>query len=248
MIYMGSKNKIAKYIVPIIQSAINKSGYTTYIEPFFGGANVIDKITAKYRIGYDINPYLIALFNYVVKDNGNLPNEISRQEYYAVKSYPKDYEAWFVGCVGFLASYRRKFFGGYAGEHHDKKRKRNPYDEAKKNLLKQCPNLKNIDFITSNYRCLRPSKCVIYCDPPYENTTKYNKTDRFNHYEFWELMRQWSRTNIVFISEENAPSDFKCIWEHQVHRTLNNNKKCAIEKLFVHETVFNLWKLGEIDD
>lgn len=45
MVYMGSKAKIADYIVPVIQSYIAVSGSRTYIEPFCGGCNVIDKIT-----------------------------------------------------------------------------------------------------------------------------------------------------------------------------------------------------------
>lgn len=42
MKYMGSKAKVARYIVPIIQKQIERSGYETYLEPFCGGCNVID--------------------------------------------------------------------------------------------------------------------------------------------------------------------------------------------------------------
>lgn len=37
MNYMGSKSRIAKYIVPIIQSYIDNNNINTYIEPFVGG-------------------------------------------------------------------------------------------------------------------------------------------------------------------------------------------------------------------
>ena len=37
MKYMGSKAKVARYIVPIIQEQIERSGYETYLEPFCGG-------------------------------------------------------------------------------------------------------------------------------------------------------------------------------------------------------------------
>lgn len=33
MKYMGSKAKVARYIVPIIQEQIERSGYETYLEP-----------------------------------------------------------------------------------------------------------------------------------------------------------------------------------------------------------------------
>ena len=49
MVYMGSKAKITDYIVPVIQSHIAVSGSRTYIEPFCGGCNVIDKIRAQNR-------------------------------------------------------------------------------------------------------------------------------------------------------------------------------------------------------
>lgn len=37
MKYMGSKSRISKYIVPIIQKYIDENGIKTYIEPFVGG-------------------------------------------------------------------------------------------------------------------------------------------------------------------------------------------------------------------
>lgn len=40
MKYMGSKSRIAKYIVPIIQKYIDENRITTYFEPFVCGANV----------------------------------------------------------------------------------------------------------------------------------------------------------------------------------------------------------------
>ena len=36
MKYMGSKSRIAKYIVPILQKCIDDNNITTYIEPFAG--------------------------------------------------------------------------------------------------------------------------------------------------------------------------------------------------------------------
>lgn len=42
--YMGSKSRMAKEIVPIIQSYIDSNTINNYYEPFVGGANVIDKI------------------------------------------------------------------------------------------------------------------------------------------------------------------------------------------------------------
>lgn len=38
MVYVGSKRKLKKHIVPILQKCIDDSGFTTYVEPFVGGA------------------------------------------------------------------------------------------------------------------------------------------------------------------------------------------------------------------
>lgn len=62
---MGSKSRIAKYIVPIIQKYIDDNNIDTYVEPFVGGANVIDKIKCENKIGSDKNKYLIALLERV---------------------------------------------------------------------------------------------------------------------------------------------------------------------------------------
>ena len=44
MKYMGSKSRIAKHIVPIIQNYINENNIEKYVEPFVGGANMICNI------------------------------------------------------------------------------------------------------------------------------------------------------------------------------------------------------------
>lgn len=60
MKYMGSKRRIAKHILPIMVKAANDAGITTWVEPFVGGGNMIDRVPARFeRIGYDLNPHTI---------------------------------------------------------------------------------------------------------------------------------------------------------------------------------------------
>ena len=51
MVYLGSKARLVKYIAPILQKCIDDNHIDTYIEPFVGGANMIENIKCKNRIG-----------------------------------------------------------------------------------------------------------------------------------------------------------------------------------------------------
>ena len=75
MRYMGSKNRLSKELVPIINSYIT-TGTKGYIEPFVGGANIIDKINCDNKFGFDIHKELIALLNYVKCNPEKIPDVI----------------------------------------------------------------------------------------------------------------------------------------------------------------------------
>jgi len=239
---MGSKAKTAKFIVPIIQQRIEESGSRIYMEPFAGGCNVIDKISAKYRVASDKNEYLIALFKYL-QVGGELPEKVTREEYNAVR---EDYNAgggkfpqWYIGAVGFLASYNGRFFdGGYSGVRETKCGTRDYYRESRNNILQQMRQggVFGIDFRAGDYRGYAPEGCVIYCDPPYEYAKWYRNAQRFDYGEFWRIMREWSRCNIVLVSGLSAPDDFKTIWEKEVDRSIKATEHFrATEKLFMWE-------------
>ena len=92
MRYMGSKNRLSKYLVPIIESYIDEKT-EGYIEPFVGGANIIDKVNCDNKIGYDVHKELIALLNYI-KVNDDIPEIITEEEYEKVKNNRENYEDW----------------------------------------------------------------------------------------------------------------------------------------------------------
>ena len=242
---MGSKNRIAKYIVPIIQKYIDNNNITTYYEPFVGGANIIDKIKCENRIGNDIHKELIAMLK-KLQDGWEPPSHITEEEYNLVKNNKEQYPDYYVGFVGFMASFSAKYFAGYArGYKNDGITPRDSSNESIRNILRQVPNLKSIQFICSDYlnnqyNDLKNS--VIYCDPPYFNTTKYS-TGKFDYNLFWEWCRKMSENNYVFVSEYNAPDDFVCIWSKDTlanfdcSRGTNNTNKKRVEKLFVHSSM-----------
>lgn len=246
MKYMGSKSRIAKHIVPIIQKYIDDNNIKCYYEPFAGGMNIIDKIKCENRIGSDLNKYLIALLKRV-KNKQPLYDEVSKDLYdrARIAFYNNDnseFEDWQIGCIGFLASYNgRGFSGGYAKPGYEKtkngKRYRDYYQEAKRNILAQADNLQGIKMFASDYKDLNNKyelkNFVIYVDPPYKNTKQYENSHQFDYDEFWNIMRKWSKNNIVLISELEAPNDFECIWEQEVSRSIKaTDKSKSIEKLF----------------
>ena len=228
MVYMGSKNRIAKELIPIITQHLQPNQW--YVEPFVGGANMIDKIEHPYKLGADNNKYLIALLE-AVQNGQELPEYITKDEYIAVKTNKDNYPDWYVGFVGFVCSFRGKFFGGYSGYYTTKTGiQRNYIKERINNILKQ--NLDGIKLVCSSYDALDiPANSVIYCDPPYNGTTKYK--DSFDSDAFWQWCRDKAKEgHTVYVSEYNAPEDFKCIWEKQINSNLGGTSKTATEKLF----------------
>lgn len=239
MVYMGSKNKISHYIVPILQKAIDDNNIKTYIEPFVGGANIIDKIQCEKRIGYDRSDTLIALLSLAATDFDKVLKDGNRELWDKGKGYvkdgimPEDMSLADIGAMEFFASYSN---GGFPRGYAKNTKERNYFNEAYRNLEKQAPSLKDIEFGCQNYWELEPvSNAVIYVDPPYQGTKFYGYANqpKMDYEHFWNWCREISKNNFVFISEQQAPEDFEIIWEKDVKRTTNkeNNFK-ATEKLF----------------
>ena len=233
MKYMGSKSRIAKEIIPIITRDRGIDQY--YIEPFCGGCNVIDKVGGN-RIANDINPYLVACARAL--SEGWLPDSnITLEMYNDIKNNIDKYEPRLVGYAGFQLTYSAKWLDSY---RKDSVGKRNYSLEAYNNVKKQALGLKGITFFNLNYYELpMPLNSIIYCDPPYENTTKYKaNANSFDHAKFWEWCRLKSREgHKLYISEYNAPQDFECIWSKEVCSSLeaNTGSKKAVEKLFTYK-------------
>ena len=100
-------------------------------------------------------------------------------------------------------------------------------------IAKQAPLLAGVDFRCQDYETLDvPEGSVVYCDPPYKGTTKY-QTSRFDHERFYGWCRRISGSCIVFVSEYEMPPDFNPVWERDVVVNLDGKSaKAAREKLF----------------
>jgi DNA adenine methylase len=224
---MGSKNRIAKYILPIMLKDRKEGQY--FVEPFCGGCNSLDKV-ANPRIGNDSNRYLIALLKEMQTQAPFSPPHIGEIEYKAIQQNKDNYPDWLVGYVGFNLSFAAKFFGGYG---RDKAGIRNYENEAQQNLLAQQKPLVGIEFSCLDYRSLCiPNGSIVYCDPPYKGTTQYK--DKFDHTTFYNWLLNVSKFNTVFVSEYTMPYFAECIWEKEVSSNLDicSVGKKETEKLF----------------
>lgn len=91
MKYMGSKARIAKYILPIMLR--DRPPDQWWVEPFVGGANMIDKVRGK-RIGNDSNRYLIALLKEMQIQIPFNPPHIGEDEYKAKQTQLSRLAGW----------------------------------------------------------------------------------------------------------------------------------------------------------
>lgn len=227
--YFGGKAKVAKYIVPFLESQ-RKEGQK-YLEPFIGGANIIAKMGGQ-RYGCDFNEYLIEMYK-AVQQGYDLPNELNEEQYKYIKNN-KDENKALTGFVGFGCSFAGKWFGGFARN----KQKHNYCKASKNSLLKKMATMQDVKFAWKDYKILQPKGFLIYCDPPYANTTKYSGVPNFDNDIFWETMREWSKDNQVYISEYNAPDDFISVLDMPTRTNIRDKSGNVIEtceKLFTYK-------------
>jgi DNA adenine methylase len=191
---------------------------------------MIDKVQGK-RLGSDINPYLIDALISIRDCIIDLPkknNEFTEVDY---KLLSKSDGYKHKGYAGFAFSYGGKWLGGW---RRDIIGKRDYVAESYRNALNQNPLLQGVKFVNKSYLDLKiPDNSLIYCDPPYEGTTKYK--DDFNHDYFWQWCREMAnKGHIIFVSEYNAPDDFECVWQKEIVSSLTQDtgSKKAVEKLF----------------
>jgi len=234
MKYMGSKNRIAKEILPIILKDRKENQY--YVEPFCGGLGTFDKVSGL-RIANDKNKYLIAMWK-GLQENRPRPQEISKELYSKARTEFNngtniEFDDFMIGWIGFMGSFNGRFFdGGYNGAKTS-----SFIRQGIANIEKQISSVIGAVFISMDYDKIDyPQKSIIYCDPPYYGTKGYSTSKDFNHSKFWQWCRDMTvKGHTVFISEYNAPNDFKCIWSKEVTNSMHTtNTSKPTERLFLY--------------
>ena len=240
MVYMGSKNKLSKYLKPLIEGFLKQG--MLYIEPFVGGANMIDKIDWTGKYGYDLNKPIIALLRYgayhaklcnISNREFKLPPEdIDIDEFKRLRElYKKGIASPKIGFAG-LMSQLGKFYSSY---QKDKEKR----DQLRRNIEKQFSNplFFNTTFEYKNYKELNPKNSVIYCDPPYPNTTQYNIKEKFDYDHFLKKCEEWYKDgNIVLLSGNFIPNNsWRVLFEKDYKYSMYDRTREVKELLMIYE-------------
>ena len=228
--YTGGKARIGKKIFEAIdkyEMEVIGNHKMPYLEPFVGMGGVLQEVAKKHSremIACDLEKCIPAFWNSIKK--GWSPSRITKEKYLSIKKEGiEDAEYAFAafGC-SFRGSKWTYFYENCMNAAIKRIQKKN-YTQIMKNVI----------FLESmSYKDHSPHGMLIYCDPPYFNSSfdyRRNNLNSFDTDEFWEIMRQWSKDNLVIISELEAPSDFKSIFSLDRTNTFNNTR--ITENLFV---------------
>jgi len=237
MKYLGSKSRISKFILPLVLQ--NRYPHQYYVEPFAGGMNMMENVRGN-RIASDKNIFLIEMWKSLT-NSVVFPNEISKELYVEARTEYRNgtrenFTTAEIGWIGWMGSFNGKFYdGGYSG----KTETRNYVTEQIRNTKKQIASLFGVEFQSGDYfDIIVPENSIIYCDPPYKNTTQYATSKNFDYDKFWNWVRTMTKKgHIVYVSEYSAPDDFISIWKKELINSMSlTTTTMAVENLFIHNT------------
>lgn len=202
MRYLGGKNRLGKEISHILKEYGKKHKLKKYIEPFCGSLGVAIHMVDEYNVHIsDIQKDLILLWKAIQNDTFKYPRNVSKRMWlkYKNSNEPSAMRAF----VGFGCSFGGKWFSSFAEDYNTNRISIcNGTVSGLKKITNKIKLIKKIKH--QSYEKWKPVNCLIYCDPPYKNTTKYTAVSNFNHYKFWNKVREWSKNNIVIVSEYTA--------------------------------------------
>lgn len=235
--YGGGKAKIGQQIADVIADLRHYYNYeeTDILEPFCGmlGASVHLCQLGNLSV-CDYNSDIIAMWK-CLKKGWVPPNSCNKQQYEQLKvSQPtKSIDKAKKGFIGVCCAYSGIYFAGY----RTKTGNRDFFKQSRRSVLKITKQLPDIKILSArSYDQFEPKNMTIYCDPPYRNNKfRCPNFDCFDSDKFWETMREWSKDNLVIISEYSAPKDFIPIWSKVMKTTYNRLTEDRTEKLFIHQ-------------
>ncbi len=200
-----------------------------YLEPFMGFCGVLKHFTDGERVCYacDGNPDIVGMWRSLLDDW--VPDGVcTKDDFERLKN---DEPSPARTLYGHVCSYGGLFFNTYLNRSY--------YAEAgTRSILKIRDRLRNgvVLLEPTSYELHNPRGMLVYCDPPYRGNqlqNEYFKT--FDSQGFWNTMREWSKDNLVFVSEFEAPDDFVAVWSQSRPTQCKKGgvRKRHTEKLFL---------------
>ena len=226
--YLGGKGRIANAVSAAMLA--HTPDRTAYLEPFVGGGWIFEKMAPHFTFtaASDVMPDLIKLWK-ATQSGWRPPTSLSREEYAELRNAePSALRAF----AGFGCSFGGKWFAGYASN----RRGDDFAGAAARGIIRKAATMQSTRFRCCSYDSwiARPG-WVIYCDPPYADTTPYRGAPTWDANAFWRKANEWVASGAtVFVSEYRAPAGWAPIWEQTVKVSLaDTNTATAVERLFV---------------
>jgi DNA adenine methylase len=223
--YHGGKQRIGLEIaenIHILSTILEDHGRIQikgYCEPFCGMLGVYRHIPElfedhipklKYKAG-DANESVIKMWQSAQKGWKPPTLKYSKSKFMQLAGDGKSSAE--KGFVGHFYGYMGKYFKPFRNDVSITRIQR-----SAQRVSQMAQDLSMVLFSAGGYSQFSHVKnYIIYCDPPYEVQNYYydekNNKQKFDHEAFWNWCRKMSENNLVFVSEYNAPSDFKLVWE-----------------------------------
>ena len=251
--YHGGKQRIGKRIAQkIVDISIemfydgNMDEIKGYCEPFSGMLGVYRHIPVLFEdegfedlryLAGDTNGSVIAMWKKVTLEarkgrTWKPPVTVSEKEYNIMKRDGRDTAD--KGFVGHQYSFGGQFFHGYGPKYG---KTASAYQNASKRVNDIADELNDVKFSKGNYKQFSKLKqFVIYCDPPYVNTECcYGRESAFDNDEFWDWVQEMAKSNIVFVSNYNAPKGTEVVFksDHRLTGFKSAKKRSRSERLYL---------------
>lgn len=232
---MGGKSRLAKSIRDVILSRVEVGEETAYWEPFVGGCGSFEVVAPEFprAVGSDIHADLMMMWK-ALMDGWEPPASVTEEEYAALRNAGP---SALRGFVGFGCSFGGKWFGGYARSKAGESDPGKYAGRSGRSVLRTLEALKStrVRFEHAPYWRILPEKGdVVYCDPPYKGTTRYEHKD-FDHDAFWKWATEMSETGVsVFVSEYEAPSGWQEVLRRELVSSVGGhaNYQRRVDRLF----------------
>lgn len=209
-----------------------------YIEPFIGGGNVAAVMGNLFDNAHysDAHPDLILMYEAFRRGEFNESTKHpTREEFDQLK---KEEPSALRGLVGFGCSFSAAFFSGFICDEKNHAKRRCHFYASIRRVnadIKTMSGRKTTTFEHKSYMDVKASEGdVIYCDPPYANTSGYTVGD-FDTNAFWRKAQEWVDNGAyVYVSEYEAPPSAAIICEQtkRVAAAGAHRAKTATDRLF----------------